>query len=158
MGKNIVRLIIALALPLAVGFVGSLFTRPEIDGWYATLNKPEWNPPNWLFGPVWTVLYTLMGISIYLIWKSPAPASKKRNITVLFLVQLALNLAWSYIFFHQHQIASAFFEIIFLWFFILFTIFSMPKVSKIAALLMVPYLLWVTFAAILNYHLWELNA
>lgn len=151
------KLIISIALPLLVGFSSSYFTITGVDSWYGTIQKPSWNPPNAVFGPVWTTLYILMGISLFLVWKSEAYKSYKKNAVILFCIQLVLNFFWSFIFFNQHQIGLALAEIIVLWFFILLTIFSFSKVDKIAAWLLVPYISWVSFAAILNYTIWQLN-
>jgi tryptophan-rich sensory protein len=153
--NNALKLIIALAIPLLIGFSGSFFTISEIGSWYQTIQKPSWNPPNWIFGPVWTILYVLMGISLFLVWKSSA--SQKRSAIVLFTLQLILNFFWSFIFFKQHKIGFAFAEILALWLMILLTIFAFARINKLAAWLLVPYISWVSFAAILNYTIWQLN-
>ena len=155
--KNWIKLVISIAVPVAVGGVAGLFTRPEIDGWYQTLQKPSWQPPNWVFGPVWTTLYIMMGIALYLVWKSNAEATLKRTAITLWIVQLVFNFFWSFIFFRQHQLDWALGEIIVLWFFILLTIFSFARISKLAAWLLVPYISWVSFASILTYTIYELN-
>ena len=155
--KNWIKLLISIAVPVAVGGVAGLFTRPEIDGWYQTLQKPSWQPPNWVFGPVWTTLYIMMGIALYLVWKSNAAATQKRTAITLWIVQLVFNFFWSFIFFRQHQLDWALGEIIVLWFFILLTIFSFARISKLAAWLLVPYISWVSFASILTYTIYELN-
>jgi len=155
--KNWMKLVISIALPLAVGGVAGLFTRPEIDKWYQTIDKPDWQPPSWVFGPVWTVLYILMGMALYLVWKSNAPANKKRPAIILWIIQLVFNFFWSFIFFRQHQLDWALGEIIVLWFFILLTIFAFARVSKLAAWLLVPYISWVSFASILTYTIYQLN-
>jgi len=156
--RNWVKLVIGIAIPVAVGAVAGLFTRPEIDGWYQTINKPSWQPPNWVFGPVWTALYIMMGVALYLVWRSDAPAKIKRAAIVLWAVQLVFNFFWSYIFFRQHQIDWALGEIIVLWFFILLTILAFAKINKTAAWLLVPYISWVTFASILTYTIYQLNS
>jgi translocator protein len=156
--NNILKIIIAIAIPLIAGGISGFFTTSEISGWYQTITKPSWNPPNWLFGPVWTMLYILMGIALYLVWKNEtAEASIKRTAIILFAIQLLLNFFWSLIFFKQHQIGWAFIEIIAMWFFILLTIFAFAKVNTAAAWLLVPYICWVSFASILNYTIWKLN-
>ena len=152
---NAVKLLIALAVPLLIGFFGSFFTISEIGSWYQTIQKPSWNPPNWIFGPVWTALYVLMGISLYLVWRSSA--SQKRVAIILFTLQLVLNFFWSIIFFKQHQIGFAFAEILALWLMILLSIFAFGRINKLAAWLLVPYISWVSFAAILNFTIWQLN-
>ena len=153
--NNALKLTIALAIPLVIGFSGSFFTTSEIANWYQTIQKPSWNPPNWIFGPVWTTLYILMGISLFLVWKSSA--SQKRIAIILFALQLLLNFFWSFIFFKQHQIGFAFAEILALWLIILLTIFAFAGINKLAAWLLVPYISWVSFAAILNFTIWQLN-
>ena len=149
-----IKLIISILLSLSAGAIGSIFTSSSIPTWYSTLNKPVFNPPNYLFGPVWTVLYILMGISLYLIW-----TNKKKNKTALtiFGIQLFLNTLWSIIFFGLKNIPAAFIEIILLWAAILYTITVFYKINKNAAYILIPYLAWVSFAAILNFYLLILN-
>jgi tryptophan-rich sensory protein len=157
MGKfNIFKLLASLALTVGLGGASGFFTAKEINNWFVTLTKPSFNPPNYLFGPVWSLLYFLMGISLYLIWQQPPTSQRKQAIT-LFLIQFALNVSWSFIFFNQHQILWALVDIIALWLFILLTIFSFAKLSKTAAWLLVPYICWVSFAALLNAAFWMLN-
>ena len=148
---------ISLVLPLAVGAVAGMFTAPEIKGWFQTINKPSWQPPNWLFGPVWTLLYVLMGVAFYLIWKSKAAAIKKRMAITLWVIQLVFNFFWSFIFFKKHQIDWALGEIVVLWFFILLTMLAFGRIQKLAAWLMVPYISWVTFATLLTLTIYQLN-
>lgn len=153
-----VKLIIAIAIPLAVGATSGFFTVTGVTSWYQTINKPSWNPPSWLFGPVWTTLYIIMGIALYIVWKSPVNDKLKKTAITLFAIQLVLNFFWSFIFFDQHQPGWALVEIIMMWVFILLTIFSFARVSKTAAWLLVPYISWVSFATILNYTIWKLNS
>ena len=155
--NNTLKLIISILIPVAVGAVSGFFTSSEIPGWYQTINKPTWNPPSWLFGPVWTTLYVMMGVALSLIWKSDASQSVKKTAIILFAVQLVFNFFWSFIFFNQHQIGWAVVEIITMWIFILLTIFAFAPINKIAAWLLVPYISWVSFATILNYTIWQLN-
>lgn len=155
--KNWIKLVVSLALPLSVGGFAGLFTQPEIDGWYKTIQKPEWQPPNGLFGPVWTTLYAMMGFAFYLVWKSTAPVAAKRPAIALYLIQLVFNFFWSFIFFRQHQIGWALVDILVLWVFILLTIFAFARISKAAAWLLVPYISWVSFATLLNYAIYTLN-
>ena len=155
--NSTVKLVVALAIPLIIGLSGGVFTSAEIPNWYAKLNKPSWQPPNWLFGPVWTTLYILMGVALFLVWKSGARQTLKQTAFLLFALQLTLNFFWSIIFFNQHQIGWALAEIIVLWIFILLTIFSFSKINKAAGWLLVPYISWVSFATILNYNIWKLN-
>ncbi|HVZ55329.1 MAG TPA: TspO/MBR family protein [Chitinophagaceae bacterium] len=154
---NTVRLLIAIAIPLVIGLTGGLFTAPEIPGWYQSLRKPAWNPPSWLFGPVWTTLYILMGIALYLVWKAPVGETLRRPALGLFAVQLAFNFCWSFIFFRLHQPGWALAEIVLLWFLILATILAFGRISSLAAWLLVPYISWVSFASLLNYTIWQLN-
>lgn len=155
--NNIAKLVISITIPLAIGATAGFFTVTGVDSWYQTIHKPSWNPPNWVFGPVWTTLYVMMGIALYLIWKSGAAASLKKTAIILFTIQLTLNFFWSFIFFDQRQIGWAFVEIIAMLLMILLTIFAFARVSKAAAWLMVPYISWVSFASILNYSIWRLN-
>jgi len=150
---NFVKLVVSVIICEGAGIVGAVFTTPAIGGWYAGLNKPSINPPSWVFGPVWTGLFFLMGISLYLVWLKRITA----KIVIIFAVQLVLNVLWSIIFFTWHQPGIAFFELLALWFAILYTIVNFYRVSKSAAYLLLPYLLWVTFAGLLNYLLWTLN-
>ncbi len=154
--SNIFKLIICLALTIGLGGAGGFFTVKEIASWYVTLQKPSFNPPNYLFGPVWSVLYILMGISLYLICKQPPSKQRKQAISI-FLIQFVLNVSWSFIFFNQHQILGALIDIIAIWLLILLTIFLFAKLNKTAAWLLVPYISWVSFAMILNAAIWILN-
>ena len=129
-------------------------------GWYAALNKPSFNPPNWLFSPVWTALYGLMAIAAWLVWRTPKTgpdAGYRRSSLVLFAVQLSLNALWSPVFFHFHQILPALGVILCLWVAILLTTLRFWKVERFAAGLMIPYLLWITFATALNIGIYRLN-
>lgn len=160
--QNILKLMGAIGVSELAGVIGSVFTTPSIDGWYAGIVKPDLNPPAWVFGPVWTTLYLLMGIAAFLVWSSytSAPADKKKGIKLtlmLFGFQLVLNTLWSIIFFGLHSPGGALIEIIFLWLAILATIISFAKVSKLAAWLLTPYILWVSFALYLNFYIYILN-
>lgn len=141
---------------LAAG-LGSAFTTGAIDSWYVTLNKPFFSPPNWVFGPVWTVLYLLMGIALYIVWISKTEKKTKRNGITFFFVQLALNSLWSILFFGLKSPVAALAGIILLWLAIFLTIKSFQKISKSAGWLLVPYIVWVSFAAILNLSIVLLN-
>ncbi len=152
-----IKLIIAISLPLAVGAVAGLFTSTAVGGWYSTVVKPSFNPPNWIFGPVWTLLYILMGIAFYLVWIKAGDNDLKRNAMLFYFIQLALNFCWSFIFFYAEQPGWALADIILLWVFIAATIYWFSKISKTAAWLLVPYILWVTFATALNFAIWKLN-
>jgi tryptophan-rich sensory protein len=140
-----------------VGGISGFFTTKAIPGWYAQLNKPWFNPPNWLFSPVWTSLYIMMGIALWLVWKSDAPQKLKQRAIYLFAAQLVLNFFWSLIFFNLHQIGWALVEIVAMWGMILLSIVAFAKINKAAAWLLVPYISWVSFATILNYSIWQLN-
>lgn len=156
--KNWIKLVISLALPQVAGLTGALFTQTGEGSWYRAIEKPEWNPPGWIFGPVWTTLYILMGIAFYLIWKSNAPLHRKRPAMILWLTQLVFNFFWTIIFFNLHQIGWAFAEIIVLWLLILATIFAFARINKVAAWLLVPYISWVSFATLLTGTIWMLNS
>lgn len=149
------KLLFSLAICQLTGIIGSFFTITSLSNWYLTLNKPSFNPPNWIFGPVWTILYLLMGISLYLIWKNYNKIS--RTAIILFSIQLTLNLLWTILFFGLKNVLFAFIEIIILWIFILLTIITFYKQSKTAAFLLIPYIVWVSFAAILNFSILYLN-
>lgn len=144
-------------IPLLVGAFAGFFTSSGVNGWYATANKPWFNPPNWIFAPVWTVLYIMMGIALYLVWKSGAEKTIKQTAIILFAVQLTLNFFWSFIFFKLQLPGWAFAEIILMWAMIFITILWFGKISSAAAWLLVPYISWVSFASVLNYAIWKLN-
>lgn len=149
------KIAICVLLCFTFGFLSGYLTTDAITGWYTTINKPSWQPPNWLFGPVWTVLYIMMGIAVALIWHSDHKDENKA--ITFFVVQFVLNMAWSLIFFNLHQIGFAFLEILTLLLFIILTIIHFYKINKTAAYLLIPYLAWVIFATILNGTIWSLN-
>lgn len=151
------KLFISVIICMAIGGISGYFTSSEITTWYVTLNKPSFNPPNWIFAPVWTTLYFLMGISFWLIWKSNAQKTIKNKAITFFIIQLVLNFFWSIIFFNLHQLGFALAEILLMWIFIVLTIISFYPISKTAAYLLFPYLLWVSFASILTFSIWKLN-
>ena len=154
--NNSIKLILSLLFTIGVGSLGSVFTISEIPNWYASLQKPVFNPPNWLFGPVWTILYTLMGVALYLVWKKPI--SKDRNIAIIiFMIQFTLNFFWSIIFFKYHYLGWALVEILLMWTFILLSTLLFWKHSKLSVYLLIPYLFWVSFAIILNAAIFQLN-
>ena len=150
------KLILCILLPLIVGVISGVATATGVNTWYVNLNKPSFNPPNYLFGPVWTMLYILMGISFYLILKSANPILKKRAV-IIFCVQLFLNFCWSFLFFKFQILGVAFIEIILLWFSICIMLIAFYKINKTAYYLQIPYLLWVSFATVLNGSIWVLN-
>lgn len=149
-------LFVFVGICLGVGVLGSIATRPEIDTWYKSLNKPVWNPPGSIFGPVWTTLYVLMGIAAWLVWKRDGfwPA---KTALILFTVQLVLNGAWSWIFFRMHRPDLAFIELVFLWIAIAATTVAFFRHSPLAGWFLTPYLAWVSFAAVLNFTIWRMN-
>ena len=128
----------------------------SIDGWYAALRKPAWNPPSWVFGPVWFSLYTMMAVAAWLVWREGGWKSRRGPLT-FFIVQWALNLIWTPLFFGLHRPGAALVEIVLLWMAIVATLFSFYKVKPSAGLLLIPYFLWVSFAAFLNFTIWNLN-
>lgn len=181
MKNKIIKLVISIIICEGAGIVGSIFTVPVISTWYVALQKPSFNPPNWIFAPVWTILFLLMGISLYLVWekgfkvqdfeskqsgkKAWNPVSEKlwsgswreENAVAIFVLQLVLNILWSVIFFGLKLPAAAFSEILMLWAAIMYTIFNFYRISKPAAYLLIPYILWVSFATILNFSVAILN-
>lgn len=145
-----------------VGWIVLSFAAAALGGlagpgaWYRGINKPSWNPPDWVFGPVWTVLYTIMGVSAWLVWQRRNEAPVRVALT-LFILQLLCNALWSWLFFGWHQMGFALLELIVLWCLILATLLAFWRVSPLAGGLLIPYLLWVSFAGFLNYTLWRLN-
>ena len=156
--NNTLKLIVAIIVSELAGVVGAFFTTPSITSWYATLTKPTLAPPNWVFGPVWTTLFALMGIAAFLVWKQGLSSTRARAALSFFIGQLVLNVLWSIIFFGFHAPGAAFAEIILLWLAILATIIAFSKISTTAAWLLIPYILWVSFAGYLNMMIWMLNA
>jgi benzodiazapine receptor len=155
--SDIVSLVVAVVIPLVVGGLGGVATASAIPTWYRDLNQPSWNPPNWVFGPVWTLLYILMGVAAWLVWRLGWDNPQVRVALAIFGVQLLLNLFWSLIFFGLRSPGWAVLEIIILWGFILATTVQFYRLESVAGLLLVPYQLWVTFAALLNATVWQLN-
>ncbi|MGC9610842.1 MAG: TspO/MBR family protein [Minisyncoccia bacterium] len=155
--NNFFKLVIAIVVCELAGVVGSFFTVSAITSWYAGIVKPALNPPNWVFAPVWTALYLLMGIAAFLIWKNGWEKKEVNMALGIFGIQLVLNAAWSIIFFGLHSPGAAFIEIIFLWLAIVAAIIAFARISRPAAWLLAPYILWVSFAAYLNYSIWILN-
>ena len=151
--KNILGLVGWLAITFAAAWIGSRFMP---DAWYASLAKPSWNPPNAIFAPVWSVLYVLMGVAAWLVWRRAGFSVARTGLT-LFILQLVLNALWSYLFFGLHRVALAFFEILVLWALILIVGVLFWREVCLAGALMLPYLVWVGFASRLNFVLWRLN-
>lgn len=155
--SNSLKLLISILLCEAVGIVSGLLSQTNMNEWLATLNKPSWNPPSWLFGPVWTILYALMGLALWLIWKSHADETLKRIALLVFALQLFLNFWWSLLFFRFHSPGLALIDILLMIGVIIITLFRFAPISRKACWLLVPYLAWVCFAAILNYTIWFMN-
>lgn len=154
--SDIIKLISSIALPLVLGAIAGMFTSQSVPDWYSTLNRPSFSPPNWIFGPVWTILYILMGISFFIIWKQKV--SKARNLAIsIFFLQLLLNFAWSFIFFYFKMIGLALVEITLLWFTIILMLVLFYRIKPVATYINIPYLLWVSFATVLNAGYYFLN-
>jgi tryptophan-rich sensory protein len=151
------RLVGAVLLCEAAGGVGAIAVSLSINTWYRTLKKPSFNPPDWVFGPVWTTLYLLMGVAYHLASGKVAERSVARRARGLFAIQLALNAAWSFLFFGRRSPLTALIEIVALWLAVAATMLAFLRLSRVAALLLLPYLAWTTFAAALNYAIWRLN-
>ena len=154
--KNAKKLIGSIVVTQLAGILGAVFTTPSISTWYATVNKPVFNPPNWIFGPVWTLHYLMMGVALYLVIIEKNSANKKVALKY-FWIQLGLNTLWSIIFFGMQLPALALLEIVILWYMILMTIRKFLPISKTAGYLLVPYILWVSFASVLNLAIAILN-
>lgn len=155
--NSFLKLITAIVVSELAGIIGSIFTSSAIPTWYTTLAKPALNPPSYIFGPVWTTLYALMGIAAFLIWKKGWDRRDVRKALGVFLFQLVLNAAWSIIFFGLHSPLWALVDITLMWLTIVWTMVLFYKISKPAMWLLVPYILWVSFASYLNYSIWILN-
>lgn len=155
--KSAFRLIVALAVSQVAGIIGAFFTTPAIPAWYASLEKSTLNPPSWLFAPVWTTLFLLMGVAAFLVWQKGLAKKEVKVALAAFGAQLALNTLWSIIFFGMRSPGAALVEIVFLWVAIAATMVLFYKISKPAGLLFLPYIAWVSFAAFLNYSIWTLN-
>lgn len=151
------RLILSVAVCQVASVIGSLFTAPQIPTWYASLEKPTFTPPNWLFGPVWGTLFILMGISLFLVWRQRTKSIHVKAGLTIFALQLALNVLWSATFFGLRSPIGGLVVIVALWLAILATIIQFHKVSEIASILLLPYITWVTYAAILNVAFYHLN-
>ena len=152
------RILTVVVSCLAVGYFSGIVTRSSIETWYPTLVKPSFNPPNWVFAPVWTMLYCMMGLAAGLVWnRIDFEKEVVRKALIIFAVQLALNSLWSFLFFGLMNPMLAGLEIVILWLMIFETYIQFAKINKIAGYLMIPYLLWVSFATVLNASIWWLN-
>lgn len=154
---DLLKLTASIIVCQLAGIVGSLFTTPAIPTWYQTLNKPFFTPPGWVFGPVWITLYLLMGISLFLVWRRTGQDPRARGSMILFFIQLGLNGFWSVAFFGLRSPFFGLVVILLLWIAIVLTLQQFYKISQKGALLLLPYLLWVSFALVLNISLWVLN-
>lgn len=156
--NKISRIAIVVIICLAVGYLSGMVTRASITTWYPTLVKPSFNPPNWIFAPVWTSLYVMMGVAAGLIWNQIT--TQKATVTKalqFFIIQLVLNALWSYLFFGLHNLMLATIEVVLLWLMIFETYSQFAKINKTASYLMLPYLAWVSFASVLTASIWWLN-
>jgi len=154
---EIIKLFVSIIICQLAGFIGSFATRQSVGGWYRALVKPDFNPPSWVFAPVWITLYAVMGVSLYLIWRKGLNSVEVKYAIILFLVHLVFNTLWSIVFFGYQSIGGGAIVITVLWFLILVTIICFYKISTPAGLLLIPYLLWVSFASLLNFSIWRLN-
>jgi benzodiazapine receptor len=154
---NPLALIVSMVITVSIAVSASFFTISQIPGWYSTLNKPSFNPPNWLFGPVWSVLYIMIAVAAYLVWQRRSSNALYKTTRTIYIVQLLLNFLWSATFFGMHQVLGALVVIALLWVSIVATIHYFYKFNKVAAWLLVPYLLWVSFASVLNLYIYLLN-
>lgn len=155
--KDSVKLLFSLLLSLLAGFIGSIFTADAIETWYVTLNKPWFTPPDWAFSPVWITLYILMGVSLYMVWKQGFERKNVKVAMVVFAVQLVLNASWSYLFFGLRSPLLGLVGISFLWVAIVATIYTFYRVYKKASYILIPYILWVTLALLLNLYIYLYN-
>ena len=155
--KRVAGIVVSIAVCELAGIVGSVFTMPAVPGWYAGLAKPSFNPPNWIFGPVWTLLYALMGLAAYLVYEKGFKRPEVKKALAVFAAQLVLNTLWSIVFFGAHRILGAAVVIVLLGAMILATILLFHRISKAASYLLVPYIFWVSFATVLNVSLYVLN-
>ena len=153
----VAKIAIAIVACVTIGFFSGFSTAESITSWYVTLNKPFFNPPNWIFAPVWTVLYILMGVAAGLVWDKGTEFPEVRTALILFIVQLALNALWSILFFGMHNPPLALAEIILLWIVLFICIKKFNTINKLAGNLLIPYLAWVSFATILNFSIVLLN-
>ncbi|HAY34936.1 MAG TPA: tryptophan-rich sensory protein [Ignavibacteria bacterium] len=155
--SNFIKLLVSIIICQMAGFIGTIFTSDSLTGWYAGLTKPDFNPPNWIFGPVWILLYFMMGISLFLVWREDLKNAVVKKAFYVFMIQLIFNASWSIVFFGFQSVTGALIIIIIFWLLIIYTILNFLKVSRTSGILLIPYLLWVSFAAILNFFIFKLN-
>ncbi|OGF45138.1 MAG: TspO protein [Candidatus Firestonebacteria bacterium RIFOXYA2_FULL_40_8] len=154
---NVLKLTASIVICELIGILGAIFTMPAVKSWYMEINKPSFNPPNWIFGPVWTTLYLLMGVALFLVWQKGLKNNEVKNAIIVFFIQLITNFLWSAVFFGGRSYAGGLITIIILWLLIMANIVMFYRISKPAGLILVPYILWVGFALILNYYIYILN-
>lgn len=154
--QETVGLAVWVVITFSAAGIGSVFTRKTVENWYVGISKPEWTPPNWVFGPVWTTLYLMMAFAAWLVWRNRRLSDVRTTLSI-FALQLMLNAFWSVAFFGLKNIGLALIDIVFLWLAIGATITLFLKVNRLAGWLLIPYLLWVTFAGILNLKIWTMN-
>lgn len=155
--QKIIKIVLVVLVCVSLGFLSGIVTRDSITVWYPTLVKPVFNPPNWIFAPVWTLLYIMMGIAAGLVWTSNTDEKTMKKALSFFAIQFGLNALWSYLFFGLHNPLLALVEVVLLWLMIFETYNQFKKIDKIAGFLLIPYLAWVSFATILNASIWWLN-
>ena len=156
--QKILRIAVVLMTCLVVGYLSGMVTRDSITTWYPKLVKPSFNPPNWIFAPVWTILYIMMGVAGGMVWnRMEQDAENVKKAFMFFIIQLALNAIWSLLFFYLHNPFLSLIEIVLLWLLIFETYTQFKKIDKVAGMLLVPYLAWVSFAMVLNGSIWWLN-
>lgn len=155
--RNLLGFFVCITITYAAAAIGGIFTGPSVGTWYRTLNLPPFTPPSWLFGPVWTILYGMMAIALFMVWRKKDNSRGRRAAIVIYAIQLGLNAIWSPVFFGLKNPGAGLVIIILLWFAIATTINAFRRLSRPAALLLIPYLLWVSFAAVLNFAIWRLN-
>ncbi len=156
--QKILRIAVVLITCLVVGYLSGMVTKDSITTWYPTLVKPSFNPPNWIFAPVWTILYIMMGVAGGMVWnRMEQDAEIVKKAFMFFIIQLALNAIWSLLFFYLHNPFLSLIEIVLLWLLIFETYTQFKKIDKVAGMLLVPYLAWVSFAMVLNGSIWWLN-
>ena len=157
MYKKVLKFIISIIICQSAGIFGSLFTFEAVPDWYITLKKPFFAPPNWIFGPVWIILYFLMGVSLYIVWKDELKSKTRNVFFVVFAIQLILNALWSLLFFGLKSPLLGLIDILILDVMLVVTIFYAKRVSKYAAMLLIPYMVWIIIASVLNYAIMVLN-
>ncbi len=155
--SKFLKLVFSIAICQVIGIISGVATRESVTTWYQELTKPSFNPPNYIFAPVWIILYTLMGISLFLIWKDGLDKNNSKFAFYFFIFHLVINGLWSFVFFKWQSLMFSFFVITILWIIIIIIIYLFYKLNKLSSILLIPYLLWVSYASILNYYIWRLN-